>query len=137
VYTAASKKAGRCNAYGCKAKAVTDGRLCENHFFKNASVNRLGCYKHARALQALAERQNYTCPLTGDKLIPTVNMSLDHILPSSKYPDLKKDINNVQWVTKWANAAKWDLTTEEFIAKCKQVYENNKHKMQTSCPQKR
>jgi hypothetical protein len=55
-------------------------------------------------------------------------MSLDHIKPCSKFPELSKDINNVQWVTKWANAAKWDLTTEEFIAQCKQVYENSKHK---------
>jgi len=128
IYTAESKKTGRCNAYGCQKKAAVGGRLCENHFFKNASLNRLGCYKYAKTLQALAERQNYTCPLTGDKLVPTVNMSLDHIKPCSKFPELSKDINNVQWVTKWANAAKWDLTTEEFIAQCKQVYENNKHK---------
>ena len=112
---------GLCNTYSCKTKAFMGGRLCSKHFYKNTSVNRLGHTGFARDLEALAEKQNYICNITGDKLIPTVNMSLDHIKPVSKHPEVKGDINNVQWVTKWANAAKWDLSIDELIKQCEKV----------------
>jgi len=124
-----TSSSGLCNTYGCKTKAFMGGRLCAKHFYKNTSANRLGHGGFAKELEVLAEKQNYICSITGDKLVPTVNMSLDHIKPVSKYPEVKGDINNVQWVTKWANAAKWDLSINELISQCEKVIaQSNKNK---------
>jgi|TARA_R110000751_G_scaffold1894_4_gene6936 hypothetical protein len=129
-YSMNAKNKGLCNSYGCKNSSFKNGRLCESHFFKNAAINRLGSSDFADDLMRLAEKQQYKCALTGDHLTPTDNMSLDHIKPASKFPELKEDISNVQWVTKWANAAKWNLSQEEFYEQCKKA---NQYKNQKSC----
>ena len=72
-------------------------------------------------LEALAKKQDYICPLTGDKLKAGVNMSLDHIKPVSRFPELKTKITNLQWITKWANNAKMNYDLEDFVANCFKV----------------
>ena len=65
------------------------------------------------------------CAISGEDLIPGANMSLDHIKPTSVYPDLKNDINNVQWVTKWVNVAKWNLDMDDFVKRCVNIVNRN------------
>lgn len=75
----------------------------------------LGSSKFAMDIKAILDHQEYRCPYTGDLLILGDNASLDHKLPQSRYPELKSDLNNVQWVTKGINIMKWNHTHEEFI----------------------
>lgn len=66
------------------------------------------------------EQQNYRCALTGDILIPSLNCSVDHIVPKSKGGAVD-DPSNLRWVTVDANRAKGDLSDEEFLAFCKRA----------------
>jgi len=72
--------------------------------------------KHAEAISAKLKAQNYRCAYTGELIVLGVNDSLDHILPTSKFPKLRSDPTNVEWVTRKVNCMKWDSTREEFIA---------------------
>ena len=69
----------------------------------------------------ILERQNWTCPYTGDKIILGVNDSVDHILPISKYPESKYDIDNIQWTTRVINIMKSNLLDCEFLAAIEKV----------------
>lgn len=66
------------------------------------------------------------CPYTGDKLIPGVNLHLDHKIPISRQPELALDINNLQFVSKRYNHAKYDMTDKEFLTFCKLVIKRSK-----------
>ncbi|MEO1943150.1 MAG: hypothetical protein ABGY11_02515 [Candidatus Thioglobus sp.] len=120
-YKKIAEEKGVCRNYGCSGIPNEGSRICVTHFYQKISSNTLKSVTYWQDLRAIAERQNYICPLTGDTLVAGVNMSLDHIKPSSKYPELKKDLKNLQWLTKWANWAKGDLNTKEFISNCLKV----------------
>jgi hypothetical protein len=117
-YLAESK--GLCLRYGCKFRPNKGGKLCAMHFYK-ATATSMKKPAIWGELEKIAEEQDYICSLTGDKLLAGVNMSLDHIKPVSKYPELIGDIRNMQWVTKWANFSKHDLTISEFAENCLKV----------------
>jgi hypothetical protein len=87
---------------------------CEKHWFAQV-VYRYG-FKLAgwRRAKSLLKQQNYTCPYTGRKLVIGVNASLDHKNPRSRFPHLKNDWNNVEWVDLYINNIKQTLTKEEF-----------------------
>ena len=116
-----SEEKGVCRNYGCNNIPNQGSRICEAHFYYKISSNTLKSVELWQELRAIAERQNYICPLTGDTLVAGVNMSLDHIKPTSKYPELRTDLKNLQWLSKWANLAKFDLDINEFIANCVKV----------------
>jgi len=61
------------------------------------------------------------CPFTGVPLKLRTNMSLDHIKPVSRYPELLWDINNLQWTSKEYNYHKKDKTPQEFYEFCLKV----------------
>jgi CRISPR/Cas system Type II protein with McrA/HNH and RuvC-like nuclease domain len=71
------------------------------------------------------EDQNYRCPYTGILLKPGDNMSLDHILPTSRFPDLAGSIDNVEWVLDRVNLMKGNLTKEEFLQAVELIREVN------------
>lgn len=80
-------------------------------------------------LYKLLESQNFRCALSGYKLLPNdtlddikqnLNLSLDRIDSNKGY-----EVGNVQWVTKYVNWAKNDLSQEDFINLCIAVA--NKH----------
>ena len=112
---------GTCRCFGCEIITEVGAAYCTDHFFKNSAHGTLKDSSLWQDIKKLAEKQNYICPLTGDKLIAGVNMSLDHIKPSSKYPHLLQDLNNLQWLSKWANLAKLDWDLDVFIANCIKV----------------
>ncbi len=82
-----------------------------------------GTVKYADELQALAEKQKWLCPYTNDVLIPSVNMSLDHIVSRKDDPSKSQDIKNMQWVTLQANISKSSFSHDSFILFCKKVSE--------------
>ena len=70
------------------------GCRCENCWYKGIANKRLKDSSRWQELKDIAIKQNYICPYSGDTLIPGTNMSIDHILPISKNPELEFDINN-------------------------------------------
>jgi len=72
-------------------------------------------------LLALVEEQSYRCALTGRKLTPPI-AALDHKVPVSRGGALK-DKDNLQVLHTDVNRAKGTMTTEEFVAMCKEVAE--------------
>jgi 5-methylcytosine-specific restriction endonuclease McrA len=90
--------------------------FCEECYFKKTSTDCLRTAKHAETLAQKLREQNYRCAYTGEEIILGLNDSLDHVLPISRFPHLRHDPANTQWVTRKANCMKWDSTHEEFIA---------------------
>jgi len=116
-----AEKKGVCIRFSCPHKVHEESTLCPDHFYKTVALNTLKDRVLWRDLEHLAKKQDYICPLTGDKLIAGVNMSLDHIKPVSRFPELQTKLTNLQWITKWANTAKNNLDLEEFVANCLKV----------------
>ena len=72
----------------------------------------------APEIEALLERQNYRCALTGHHLTPN-NASLDHMVPVSRGG--AHTIENMQVVLTKVNHAKGTMTQDEFIQLCRKV----------------
>tara|TARA_R110002051_G_scaffold175164_3_gene245212 strand:- start:604 stop:1188 length:585 start_codon:yes stop_codon:yes gene_type:complete len=109
---------GLCTEFSCDAIIYFSSKLCETHYYKKTAFSRVGSSDHWNLLRDKAHEQKMLCAISGEGLIPGVNMSLDHIKPESVYPDSKNDVNNVQWVTKWVNVAKSNLDMDDFIKRC-------------------
>ena len=73
--------------------------------------------------------QNGTCALTGEKLIPGKNASLDHIVPRCRGGG---NDNNLQWVTKEANYFKRARTNEELIRMSVKIAKHLEHVQSSS-----
>ena len=116
-----AKKHGICIKFGCDIKTLDKSRICRTHFYQGVALTTLKKKSLWEDLERIADRQGYVCPLTGDKLVAGINMSLDHIKPVSRFPELRTDIDNLQWLTKWANVSKSNLDLEEFIVNCFKV----------------
>lgn len=69
-------------------------------------------------LRALWDAQGGRCGLTGIPLA-LEEAELDHIIPASKGGS--HTIDNLRWVHRVTNRAKWDRTDEEFFAWLDQV----------------
>jgi len=81
------------------------------------SRRHFGSSKYWKQLYNLAIDQDFICSYTGEQLIPSLNMSLDH-----KNPKIRKfDIDNLHWTTYHVNIAKNKLTHEEFLQLCKLI----------------
>lgn len=103
----------------CQSSAAV-GAFCFTHWFKNVGVpHGLGSKKGAAILQQLWEEQVGCCAVTGEKLIPGLNASLDHIIPKSRGGS--SDKSNLRWVLLRVNQLKWDMTHEEFVEMCRLV----------------
>lgn len=90
--------------------------FCERCYFKKTSTDCLKTAAHAEIIGQKLKGQNYRCAYTGEEIILGLNDSLDHVLPVSKFPELRSDPTNVEWVTRKVNCMKWDSTRDEFIA---------------------
>lgn len=93
-----------------------DWSFCESCYFRKTSIDCLKTAKHAEAICQKLRDQNYRCAYTGEQIILGLNDSLDHVLPISRFPELRHDPANTEWVTRKVNCMKWDSTREEFIA---------------------
>lgn len=105
----------------CSEPKLSKSVWCYVHWFKDAAVRHLKDSNLGINLINLYEKQNRRCVYTGVQLIPNNNMSLDHIKPRYKYPELKHDINNVQWVHCDINTMKNKFCHEKFVKLCKHI----------------
>lgn len=106
----------------CKLEAIPNKRVCEKHYIIDISSKTLGVGNIDIAKELLRRfHENPYCPYTGDPLMLGVNAHLDHILSLKNRPDLKGDIDNVEWVSETANLSKNGFNKDEFIKFCKLV----------------
>jgi hypothetical protein len=119
------KDLGLCTLCG-KNKSLENIIWCSDCHLKNCSLNNLGSKTFYKDLLQILEKQKYICPYTGDKIIIGTNDSIDHILPSGKFPELKREIKNLQWVSRDVNKMKWDHTEEEFKILIKKIHDHLK-----------
>jgi len=95
---------------------------CEKHWLGQAAWRAgLRGPGSGEKLKIILEKQNYTCPYTGRKLILGVNASVDHKIPRSLSRENVGSIDNLEWVETEVNRAKRTLTKEEFISLCKLI----------------
>lgn len=73
------------------------------------------------SLMALLKEQEYKCALSGFPLTPE-NCAVDHKTPLARGGE--HSIDNIQLVTEEINAAKGQMTCEEFVAMCRAVVVN-------------
>lgn len=114
-------RAGLCRA--CPREIMVGTKSwCERHWFQQAAwrngVGGNGAWKKAKEL---LERQNYTCPYTGERLVIGKNASLDHKNPRSRFKDQVHLWENIEWVDLEVNRAKRALTKSEFIDLCRLI----------------
>jgi len=120
-YRVISRSGGLC--HNCrKPKLPHSSYLCEDHWFnKIAASNGIKGRDGGRLVRKIIESQGYTCPYTGRTLILSLNASIDHKNPRSRFPDQVGLLENIEWVDVQVNSAKREMTKEEFLSFCKLV----------------
>lgn len=124
----AQKRRAECVAQGrcwqCRKASIlpNHNRLCETCYFRVTAKQRLGGFKYWQVLKAKFDEQRGRCAYTGIPLILGVNASLDHIMPSLHYPHLRRDPNNIEWVSRAVNEMKRDRTPDEFLSLIKSIF---------------
>lgn len=113
---------GRCIT--CGKPKLENSRYCELHYIRSAMRYSLGHSRidDAKILLAKFKSNGQKCPYTGEPLILGSNTHLDHILPRSRYPELIKSIDNLEWVSAIVNRAKGTMTKDEFLSKYKIIF---------------
>ena len=106
----------------CAEKALPGHKRCGKHYIVDAANKNFG-KGNAAIAEILLQRfkENPFCPYTGEKLVLGENAHLDHIKPKKNHPELKGDIENIEWVSEQANLSKSGFDKDEFIAFCKLV----------------
>ena len=105
----------------CNKPALKNNLYCFDHWFQRVSRRYFKDIKYDKALIDLWEKQNRRCVYSNVELIPSDNMSLDHIVSQYDNPDLAHDLNNVQWVHKDINNMKFKFSHDAFITLCKYI----------------
>ena len=105
----------------CGKPKLKNSVMCERCWFRRISKRHFGTCEKWEFLKELAEKQNYKCSYTDEKLILGVNMSLDHIISNYDNPSLKTNLDNIQWVTRDINLIKNKLSHESFLSLCKSI----------------
>ncbi len=111
------KEEGRC--VRCSSEAViAPGKqsLCEICFFKATALRNLGSGNFWKLLAESWRRQQGVCPYTRLLIRLGVDASLDHAFPVSRFPEMRCDPGNLQWVHYRVNEMKKDWTHDEFLA---------------------
>lgn len=97
------------------------GFVCENCWFKKASLNNTGSRKSWLFIKNLLKLQNFKCSYSGKLLIIGKNASLDHKVPICKNGN-KSSISNLQWVDYDINTKmKRHMSHDEFILLLKTI----------------
>jgi hypothetical protein len=97
------------------------GLMCEHCYFKQKAKQYLGSGYFWAVLRDKWLEQSGRCPYTGQAMILGETASIDHIYPSSRFPELAKDPANLEWVDDRINKMKRDLTKEEFLSLLKLI----------------
>jgi len=94
---------------------------CEVCYLKIVARNMLGSARFLYVLLDKLYRWDWKCAYAGRPLVLGKNLSFDHALPISRYPDLKRDPSNLVPVDLGVNFVKRNLTGDEFVALAKEI----------------
>ena len=83
--------------------------LKEGEPVANWEYQRGKLYGYENSKQYVRERDNYTCQYCGED-----GQTIDHVLPQSRYPNLKRELTNMVCACKDCNAEKGNQTAKEF-----------------------
>jgi len=109
----------------CTSPRMENNNYCEKHYLQQLSNTRFKTIKYWIHIKEKLEKQNYTCPYSGRKLILGENASIDHIKPAYLHPDLTEDMDNIHIVDKQANYAKHKLTETDFFKLIEDIYNHS------------
>ena len=113
-----SIKYGTCRK--CSKPQEANLVVCEWHWIQNMSYSSTGKTSNASRLLEILEKQYRRCYYTGVDLIAG-EASIDHLMPVSKFPELRSEISNLAWCHKRINLMKGDMTKDEFLASCRLI----------------
>lgn len=125
--------AERCLAEADKVRAANKNKVrnADRWFMKCMSINRnmktrCSVGKHecasAKELRKMLDEQEFRCAYTGEELREDEdNARVDHKIPVARGGKSTKE--NLHWVTAKVNAAKGQMTHEEFVDMCRKVVE--------------
>ena len=118
---------GLCVSCGCdfKLSNIQNCFICwiRRCGYSSSTRTTLWNKKNAEQLITIWNKQNGCCAYTGERLVPGINASLDHIIPTSKSG--ADSVDNVQFVTKTVNRMKTNLGPIDFIELCKLIVDRN------------
>lgn len=97
--------------------------VCEICYLKQLASNTLKNTSLWKPLRDKLASQKYKCPYTGFPLVLGDNASVDHIYPQSRFPQLKSDPDNFEWVDIKVNQLKRNLLPDEFMTLIRQILE--------------
>lgn len=115
----------RCHS--CNGTALSTTRYCLRCYIKDCVrktlliTDPIAKNEFATLLLTKLDNQNHHCVYTNRLMVPGINMSLDHILPKSLYPEGFRELNNLVWVDKSCNIAKNNLLPNDFLEMCQDV----------------
>ena len=110
---------GKCSR--CGANAARAAGACYRCTLERMAHTMFGSGKLWRPLASSFVAWGNRCNYTGKRIAIGREASPDHALPSSKYPDLRHDLDNIVWCDSQANLIKRDLTDGEFFDLCMRV----------------
>lgn len=116
-----SLKAGKC-ARCYKKFPMPENSFCEICYLKCRAAQNLRDISLWESLREKLMLQDYRCVYSGRVLTLGKNAAIDHILPVAKFPELRYDLDNVQWVDDVVNRMKRELLPDEFLDLVKDIY---------------
>lgn len=118
-YAQSQKAKGLCRM--CLEPMYMGRTHCYFHVAYSIAHCRLGSGKHTTFILDILTKQNKKCVYCGTDIELCINAELDHIKPVRHFPELKKNLNNVQWLCFYCNASKLERTETEFLKWIQQV----------------
>ena len=115
----------RCHS--CSDNRLENTRYCLECYIRDTVrktlhiTDRQAKQEFASSLLKKLQDQDFRCVYTNRQLVPGINLSLDHILPKSLYPDGFKDLSNLVWCDLSVNIAKNNLLPQNFLELCEDV----------------
>jgi len=112
---------GKCRV--CSQARMEYGQYCETHYIQQAARLNIGkcSLEDVEILKKKFEDQGRKCFYTGEPITLGMNSSMDHILPISKFPEQRRNLQNVVWTTRNFNWFKRDFTMDELLFLCQSV----------------
>lgn len=112
-------EAGLCLTCG-NSETLPELKTCRQCYMKQTSIHHFGSVVETADLDAMFERQDGRCFYSGRVLTLGMDSSLDHTYAiATGGPN---SLENVRWVHRMVNQAKWDYNPSEFLGLVRDIY---------------
>lgn len=117
----ATKELGIC--YSCDKSQLPNRMNCEEHTLKMiARINCGGMFNWIYIKNLLINQEN-KCKYCEIDIIIGNNAEVDHIQSKTRFPELKYESSNWQWLCSICNHAKSNMTEEEFFSWLERIFQ--------------